>query len=50
MIAWTRERGEPLYRQSIINLTRLKRDPGSTPVSRDNRSGNIVVMEEVDVG
>lgn len=49
-MAWTRERGEPLYRQSIIDLTRLQRDLSSTLVGRGNRSGNIVVVEEANVG
>lgn len=49
-MAWTRERGEPLYRQSIIDLTKLQRDLSSTIVGRDDRSSNIVVMEEANVG
>jgi len=49
-MAWTRERGEPLYRQSIIDLTRPQRDLNSTLVGRDNQSGNIIVMEEANTG
>ncbi len=49
-MAWTRERREPSYRQSIIDLARLHMDLSSTLVGRDNRSGNIVVIEGMNVG